>query len=124
MSGTPPSARRPLPAGARFLPALAMAPIAVPGIVMGVGLFLVYSRPPFLLYGTLWILAIAIVPLEMPAGFLQVQAHCAACMWNSKRPPASSADRSPTAPAAPAVWPVLEVGPAAVVKVALMMVPL
>ncbi len=65
---------RQLVPGARFLPAPAMAPIAVPGIVMGVGLFLVYSRPPFLLYGTLWILVIAFVTLEMPAGFQQVQA--------------------------------------------------
>ncbi|GAC1338841.1 MAG: iron ABC transporter permease [Acetobacteraceae bacterium] len=56
------------------LAGLAMAPIAVPGIVMGVGLFLVYSRPPFLLYGTLWILLIGFVTLELPAGFQQVQA--------------------------------------------------
>jgi iron(III) transport system permease protein len=56
------------------LAALAMAPIAIPGIVMGVGLFLVYSRPPFLLYGTLWILLIGFVTMEMPAGFQQVQA--------------------------------------------------
>ena len=54
--------------------ALAMAPIAVPGIVMGVGLFLVYSRPPFLLYGTLWILLIGFITIEMPAGYQQVQA--------------------------------------------------
>ena len=67
-------ASRRLVPGHQILPALAMAPIAVPGIVMGVGLFLVYSRPPFLLYGTLWILLIAFATLEMPAGFQQVQA--------------------------------------------------
>ena len=67
-------ASRQLVPGARFLPALAMAPIAVPGIVMGVGLFLVYSRPPFLLYGTLWIMLLGFLTLEMPAGFQQVQA--------------------------------------------------
>ncbi len=67
-------ASRQLVPGARFLPAIAMAPIAVPGIVMGVGLFLVYSRPPFLLYGTLWILIIGFVTLEIPAGFQQAQA--------------------------------------------------
>jgi iron(III) transport system permease protein len=66
--------QRQLVPGARFLPALAMAPIAVPGIVMGVGLFLVYTRPPFLLYGTLAILFVAFITLEMPAGFQQVQA--------------------------------------------------
>ncbi len=65
---------RQLVPGHQVLPALAMAPIAVPGIVMGVGLFLVYSRPPFLLYGTLWIMLLGFVTLEMPAGFQQVQA--------------------------------------------------
>ena len=67
-------AHRQLVPGHRLLPALAMAPIAVPGIVMGVGLFLVYTRPPFLLYGTLGILLVAFITLEMPAGFQQVQA--------------------------------------------------
>lgn len=67
-------AHRQLVPGHKFLPALAMAPIAIPGIVMGVGLFLVYTRPPFLLYGTLGILFLAFVTLEMPAGFQQVQA--------------------------------------------------
>lgn len=67
-------ASRRLVPGAQALPVFAMAPIAVPGIVMGVGLFLVYSRPPFLLYGTLWIMLLGFVTLEMPAGFQQVQA--------------------------------------------------
>src|SRR5467141_4051709 len=42
-------------AGHRVLGFLATAPVAVPGIVLGVGLFLSYTRPPFVLYGTLWI---------------------------------------------------------------------
>jgi iron(III) transport system permease protein len=67
-------AHRRLAPGAGALAALAMAPIAIPGIVIGVGLFLVYSRPPFLLYGTLWILFIGFITMEMPAGFQQVQA--------------------------------------------------
>jgi iron(III) transport system permease protein len=67
-------ANRKLVPGHRVLAMLAMAPIAIPGIVMGVGLFLVYSRPPFLLYGTLWILLLGFVTMEMPAGFQQVQA--------------------------------------------------
>ncbi len=65
------SSRRLVP-GHRALAGLAMAPLAVPGIVMGVGLFLVYARPPFVLYGTLWILIVAFVTLELPAGFQQV----------------------------------------------------
>src|SRR5215831_15227340 len=43
-------------AGHRVLGFLATAPVAIPGIVLGVGLFLAYTRPPFILYGTLWIL--------------------------------------------------------------------
>src|SRR5215471_21628250 len=46
-------------AGSRVLGFLATAPVAVPGIVLGVGLFLSYTRPPFVLYGSLWILLIA-----------------------------------------------------------------
>lgn len=64
--------RRAVP-GHRALSALAVTPLAIPGIVMGVGLFLVYARPPFLLYGTLWILLIGFITMEMPAGFQQVQ---------------------------------------------------
>jgi iron(III) transport system permease protein len=52
---------------------LATAPIAIPGIVLGVGLFFAYTRPPFVLYGTLWILLIAFVTLAMPAAYQQMQ---------------------------------------------------
>src|SRR6266850_4066656 len=45
---------------------LATAPVAVPGIVLGVGLFLTYTRPPFVLYGTLWILLIAFLTINLP----------------------------------------------------------
>ena len=60
--------------GASILGLLATAPVAVPGIVLGVGLFLAYSRPPFLLYGTLWILLLAFLTIELPAGYQQMQA--------------------------------------------------
>jgi iron(III) transport system permease protein len=59
--------------GHRVLGFLATAPIAIPGIVLGVGLFLSYARPPFLLYGTLWILLIAYVTIELPAAYQQLQ---------------------------------------------------
>ena len=59
-------------AGSRVLGFLATAPIAVPGIVLGVGLFLSYTRPPFVLYGTLWILLIAFVTIELPAAYQQL----------------------------------------------------
>ncbi len=59
--------------GHRVLSFLATAPIAIPGIVLGVGLFFSYTRPPFVLYGTLWILLIAYVTLAMPAAYQQLQ---------------------------------------------------
>jgi iron(III) transport system permease protein len=66
------TARRAI-AGHRALGFLATAPVAVPGIVLGVGLFLSYTRPPFVLYGTLWILLIAFVTIAMPAAYQQLQ---------------------------------------------------
>jgi iron(III) transport system permease protein len=51
---------------------LATAPVAIPGIVLGVGLFLSYSSPVLPLYGTLWILLIAFLTIEMPAGYQQL----------------------------------------------------
>ncbi len=59
--------------GYRALGFLATAPVAVPGIVLGVGLFLSYTRPPFVLYGTLWILLIAFVTIALPAAYQQLQ---------------------------------------------------
>lgn len=60
--------------GAGALGFLASAPLAVPGIVLGVGLFLAYVRPPFQLYGTIWILVLAFVTIELPAAYQQMQA--------------------------------------------------
>jgi iron(III) transport system permease protein len=59
--------------GHRVLGFLATAPIAIPGIVLGVGLFLSYTRPPLVLYGTLWVLLIAYVTIELPAAYQQLQ---------------------------------------------------
>jgi iron(III) transport system permease protein len=58
--------------GVTVLGYLATAPVAIPGIVLGVGLFLSYSSPILPLYGTLWILLIAFVTIEMPAGYQQL----------------------------------------------------
>ena len=41
--------------------------------MLGVGLFLSYTRPPFVLYGTLWILLIAFVTISLPAAYQQLQ---------------------------------------------------
>ena len=59
--------------GHRILAFLATAPIAIPGIVLGVGLFLAYTRGPVVLYGTLWILLLAYVTIELPAAYQQLQ---------------------------------------------------
>ena len=59
--------------GWRALGFLATAPVAIPGIVLGVGLFLSYTRPPFVLYGTMWILLIAFVTISLPAAYQQLQ---------------------------------------------------
>jgi len=66
-------ARRAVP-GWRALSFLASAPIAIPSIVLGVGLFLAYTRPPLLLFGTLWIMLIAFVTIEFPAAYQQLVA--------------------------------------------------
>jgi iron(III) transport system permease protein len=47
---------------------LATAPLA---IMLGVGLFLAYTRPPLTLYGTIWILLIAFITIELPAAYQQ-----------------------------------------------------
>ena len=58
--------------GSGILGMLATAPIAIPGIVLGVGLFLSYANPTFQLYGTIWILLIAFMTIELPAGYQQM----------------------------------------------------
>ena len=59
--------------GHRLLSFLATAPIAIPAIALGVGLFLAYTRGPVVLYGTLWILLLAYVTIELPAAYQQLQ---------------------------------------------------
>ena len=60
--------------GHRYLAFLATAPVAIPGIVLAVGLFLSYTTPPLVLYGTLWIIFLAYVTKELPVGYQQVAA--------------------------------------------------
>ncbi len=59
--------------GARYLTFFALAPLVIPGIVLAVGLFIVYTRPPLVLYGTVWILFVAYLTKEMPIGFSQAE---------------------------------------------------
>jgi iron(III) transport system permease protein len=60
--------------GHRLLAFLATAPLAIPAIALGVGLFLAYTRGPIVLYGTLWILLLAYVTIELPPAYQQLRA--------------------------------------------------
>jgi len=60
--------------GHRYLAFLATAPVAIPGIVLAVGLFLSYTTPPLVLYGTLSIIFLAYLTKELPVGYQQVAA--------------------------------------------------
>ena len=55
-------------AGARWLEFFAMVPIAVPGLVLGMGLIVMYVALPLPIYGTIWILLIAYVAKNLPYG--------------------------------------------------------
>ncbi|MPZ79702.1 MAG: ABC transporter permease subunit [Actinophytocola sp.] len=56
--------------GHQVLPVLTMAPVVLPGLVLAVGLFMTYARPPFVLYGTIWVLFIAFVTKFLPYAYI------------------------------------------------------
>jgi iron(III) transport system permease protein len=60
--------------GHQALAFLALSPVVIPGVVLAVGLFIAYTRPPFVLDVTLWILFVAYVTKEMPVGYAQADA--------------------------------------------------
>ncbi|MFI4927043.1 MAG: ABC transporter permease [Burkholderiales bacterium] len=53
---------------------LTMAPFVVPGIVLAIGFYAAYTRPPFLLYGTAWILILAFTTRFLPIAFVNSNA--------------------------------------------------
>ena len=65
--------RRLLP-GARILGYVAMAPFVVPGIVLAIGFFAAYARPPLVLYGTGWILIVAFATRFLPIAYASSEA--------------------------------------------------
>jgi iron(III) transport system permease protein len=67
-------ANRKIILGHQVLAFLALAPVVIPGVVLAVGLFIAYTKPPLLLYGTLWILFVAYLTKEMPVGYSQSDA--------------------------------------------------
>ena len=60
--------------GHQFVGFLALTPVVIPGVVLAVALFIAYTRPPLVLYGTLAILFIAYLTKEMPTGYAQSDA--------------------------------------------------
>jgi iron(III) transport system permease protein len=62
------SNRRLVP-GASLLGFVAMAPFVVPGIVLAIGFYSAYARPPLLLYGTAWMLILAFATRFLPIGY-------------------------------------------------------
>jgi iron(III) transport system permease protein len=60
--------RRLLP-GARILAFIAVAPFVVPGIILAIGFFLAYARPPIVLYGTGWMLIVAFATRFLPIAY-------------------------------------------------------
>jgi iron(III) transport system permease protein len=61
--------QRKLVRGHQFLAFLATVPIAIPGIVLAIGLFAAYTRQPIVLYGTIWIIFIAYLTKYLPLAF-------------------------------------------------------
>lgn len=60
--------RRLVPLG-QTLSFLAMAPFVIPGIVLAIGFYAAYTRPPLVLYGTAWILILAFVTRFLPIAY-------------------------------------------------------
>jgi len=61
--------QRRLVRGHQMMGFLATVPLAIPGIVLAVGLFAAYTREPVILYGTLWILFIAYLTKYLPIAY-------------------------------------------------------
>ena len=53
---------------------LAMAPFVIPGIVLAIGFYAAYTRPPLLLYGTSWILILAFATRFLPIAYANCNA--------------------------------------------------
>lgn len=65
------AAERKIVRGTLWLGALASAPIIIPGVVLSVGFFAAYSRPPMNLYGTAAIMILAFTATFLPIAYAQ-----------------------------------------------------
>lgn len=61
--------------GRKSLDYLAMLPLAIPGIVLAVGLLKAWINPPLVLYGTIWILLVAYITRYLPYGVRSTSAN-------------------------------------------------
>lgn len=61
--------QRRLVRGSQYLNFLATVPLAIPGIVLAVGLFAAYTHKPLILYGTLWIMFLAYLTKYLPVAY-------------------------------------------------------
>ncbi|HEV8617665.1 MAG TPA: iron ABC transporter permease [Methylomirabilota bacterium] len=60
--------RRLVPFG-RALSYVAMAPFVIPGIVLAIGFYAAYTKPPLAIYGTAWILILAFTTRFLPIAY-------------------------------------------------------
>jgi iron(III) transport system permease protein len=65
---------RRLARGVRWVAGLASTPLALPSVVLGIGLFALYTRPPLVLYGTIWILFVAYLTKLFPVAYASASA--------------------------------------------------
>ncbi|MBV9440230.1 MAG: iron ABC transporter permease [Candidatus Eremiobacteraeota bacterium] len=72
------TANRRLFPGAQTLGIVCMAPFVVPGIVLAIGIYAAYSRPPLLLYGSAAILIIAFTTRFLPIAYSNLNTMIAA----------------------------------------------
>lgn len=56
--------------GRQILSFLVIVPFAIPGVAMAVAFLWAYVRPPFVLYGTVWILLVAYVARRIPLAYM------------------------------------------------------
>ncbi len=56
---------------------LGLIPLTLPSVVLGIAILAAYSREPFRLYGTIWILLVAYVTKDLPIGLKAIQASLA-----------------------------------------------
>ncbi|MFC5930477.1 iron ABC transporter permease [Cryobacterium melibiosiphilum] len=60
--------------GRALLEGISMVPLAVPHIVLGIGLLWTWLIMPIPLYGTIWVLVVAFLVVQMPQGLRSVSA--------------------------------------------------